>query len=240
MSKADPPSIPNQDPPLTTPPSESPQQEAEQWASAQHKLSLCLLVACPAIAVLPPRKLDLYTFGLATAWTLSLNQLIVEHSGKGMIEHTSSLRIPFTRATSASVSSGSDADRRYKDVQERLRREKLARAGEYQGVLRAQQRNGSGTAAAVVEETNAEEEERDTLVQRAWRAGEPKNWKEKRLEREKEVLTEGRGYSGLILDQIWDVWTWGEAEKQREREKQQRIRDELIEQAADDDRGTRS
>jgi hypothetical protein len=35
------------------------------------------------------------------------------------------------------------------------------------------------------------------------------DWKQKRDQKEKEALEEGRGYGGLIMDQIWEVWNWG-------------------------------
>ncbi|KFY30689.1 hypothetical protein V493_01738 [Pseudogymnoascus sp. VKM F-4281 (FW-2241)] len=38
-------------------------------------------------------------------------------------------------------------------------------------------------------------------------------WKAQRDEREKKAMEEGKGYGDLIVDQIWDVWTWGKGEK---------------------------
>lgn len=35
------------------------------------------------------------------------------------------------------------------------------------------------------------------------------DWKAQRDAREKKALEEGRGYGGLIIDQIWEVWNWG-------------------------------
>lgn len=48
------------------------------------------------------------------------------------------------------------------------------------------------------------------LVGRLWMGGEEEGWKERRDREEREALEEGRGYGGLILDQIWEVWNWGE------------------------------
>ncbi|KFY85672.1 hypothetical protein V500_08201 [Pseudogymnoascus sp. VKM F-4518 (FW-2643)] len=38
-------------------------------------------------------------------------------------------------------------------------------------------------------------------------------WKVQRDEREKKAVEEGKGYGDLIMDQIWDVWTWGKGDK---------------------------
>ena len=48
------------------------------------------------------------------------------------------------------------------------------------------------------------------------------DWKERRLKEEQEKLDQGEGYGGMIMDQIWDVWNWGEkkAEKLESKDKQ--------------------
>jgi hypothetical protein len=48
------------------------------------------------------------------------------------------------------------------------------------------------------------------------------DWKERRLKEEQEKLDQGEGYGGMIMDQIWDVWNWGErkAEKLEDKDKQ--------------------
>jgi hypothetical protein len=47
------------------------------------------------------------------------------------------------------------------------------------------------------------------IIEKVWMGNEPDDWKVKRDQKEKEALEEGRGYGGLIMDQIWDVWSWG-------------------------------
>ena len=85
-------------------------------------------------------------------------------------------------------------------MQERLRREREARdsrfdaqlAGKFEGAPR-EKRDG---------------EERGVL-KKVWYGQEGEDWKVKRDRREKQALEEGRGYGGLIMDQIWEVWDWG-------------------------------
>jgi len=50
-----------------------------------------------------------------------------------------------------------------------------------------------------------------SLGQRLWRGSEPDDWMEKRLRKEREALEDGRGYWGLITEQVWEVWNQGKS-----------------------------
>lgn len=47
------------------------------------------------------------------------------------------------------------------------------------------------------------------LARALWLGQEGDGWKERRVQEEREKLAEGRGYGGLIVDQIWEVWNGG-------------------------------
>lgn len=83
------------------------------------------------------------------------------------------------------------------EVRERLRRERALREGE----------------------GNADGEKEKGLVGRLWMGTEDEGWKERRLREEREALEEGRGYGGLIMDQIWEVWNWGKGKGKGQDEK---------------------
>lgn len=51
-----------------------------------------------------------------------------------------------------------------------------------------------------------EEVRKRGLLKGIWMGGESDDWVEERKRKEKEALEEGRGYGGLIMDQIKDVW----------------------------------
>ena len=75
----------------------------------------------------------------------------------------------------------------------------------------------SGTGVLQALEASKEEESRQKekgLLEKVWMGGEGDDWKAKRDQREKEALEEGRGYGGLIMDQIWEVWNWGKNRNQ--------------------------
>jgi len=44
------------------------------------------------------------------------------------------------------------------------------------------------------------------ILKSIWMAGERDDWVEQRARREKEVLEEGRGYGGLIMEQVKDAF----------------------------------
>ena len=56
---------------------------------------------CPVIALLPPRKLDLYTFSLGIGFYLSADHLITLRTGRGLVQNLSPMRtmeLPTDRA----------------------------------------------------------------------------------------------------------------------------------------------
>jgi uncharacterized protein YdaU (DUF1376 family) len=61
------------------------------------------------------------------------------------------------------------------------------------------------------------------LVERFWMGGEKEGWQEKRLEEERKAIESGKGYGGLIADQVREVWKGkgdGEGGKKGEGERQ--------------------
>ena len=115
------------------------------------------------------------------------------------------------------------------ETQERLRREKAARfekqlAGTKYGanapeakaqsaildsVAKQQQLSQNSPSASSDSVASTEEKEDRGVLQKIWYGQEGPDWKKKRDEKEKEALEEGKGYGGLIADQIWEVWNWG-------------------------------
>lgn len=49
--------------------------EADQLRPFRYKLALATIIGFPILASLPPRKLDIYTFGLGMGWVLALNEV---------------------------------------------------------------------------------------------------------------------------------------------------------------------
>lgn len=66
--------------------------ETDRYAKALHNTALIALVGCPVLILLPPRKLDFYTFGLCGATAYSANFLIREQTGRSIWQHVSQPR----------------------------------------------------------------------------------------------------------------------------------------------------
>jgi hypothetical protein len=104
---------------------------------------------------------------------------------------------------------------RYEVVQEQLRREK-------------EEKKGGGRR--LLDEEPAEDGDDDGLsrkpksaiekgLQTVWMGGEKAGWKERRLAEEQEKISQGEGYGGMIMDQIWEVWNWGKEKGEELEEK---------------------
>lgn len=52
---------------------------------------------------------------------------------------------------------------------------------------------------------------------KVWYGSEDRDgWKEKRDREVKEKFDEGKGIGDVIMDQIWEVWTWGKSEEKKD------------------------
>ena len=83
-----------------------------------------------------------------------------------------------------------------------------------------------GRRSGVLAEIRRKDEEAKGVLEKMWLGGEGEDWKKKRDEREKEALEDGRGYGGLIMDQIWEVWSWGKDKNEEIREKDEEVLEE--------------
>ena len=83
-----------------------------------------------------------------------------------------------------------------------------------------------------VQAAEKEKEKERGLVEKIWMGSEGEDWKAKRDQREKEALEEGRGYGGLIMDQIWEVWNWGRDKAEEVKEIDEKVVQERKEDKA--------
>ncbi|KAI9711743.1 MAG: hypothetical protein M1820_001888 [Bogoriella megaspora] len=170
-----------------TPPQLPPPTPQDQYHAVLSKLSLAGVLICPTLALLPPRKLDLYTFGLTFLFISSANNVTHTYTGTSIWER---IKERSSDSYAWRTGAGRMPTERAREVQRRLREEREER-GE-----------------------NVEKKKRGILG-RLWMGDETEGWKERRLREEKEAIEDGRGYGGLIMDQIRDVWR-GEAKEVEE------------------------
>lgn len=138
------------------------------------------VILCPIIAILPPRKLDLYTFTLGVGFYLSADHLSTLRTGRSLVQNLNPMR-PIGLPTE--------------------------RAKEMQKIL-AEEREKSRKSLAPKEGQAADKEGEKGVLEKLWMGDEKEGWRERRIEEEKKAFEEGKTFSDMIIEQIWDVWNW--------------------------------
>ena len=179
-----------------------------------HNTSLTMLFLAPALIALPPRKLDLYTVALAGSFVASANHLTKERTGRGLLGN-----VPFANASrpAAQKTKAEEFHEKYKAEKERRR-------------LLEEPVSASATTSAGRPPSALE-----TAAKELWMGGETEGWKERRLREEQEKINRGDGYGSMIIDQIWEVWNWGEKKGEEIKDKDK----EFLHRKGQDERARR-
>lgn len=165
--------------------------ETARYASTLHNLAVASVVIAPALALLPPRKLDVYTLTLTGITVYSANHLYRTSYGHSIWD-----RLSPTTSTEPGSSLPTD------------------RAREFQKQFRAREEERKRAQGGA-----ANEPDKRGLVDRVWMGSEKEGWSERREKEVQKKLDEGKGYGDIIMDQIWEVWNWGKAGEDGEGEK---------------------
>jgi hypothetical protein len=184
-------------------PPSNPTREA-QYRKVVFAASLGALVLCPAILMLPPRKLDIYTVALIAGTAMGGNQVFRECTGRSIVER---VRERAARAP-ASREGGTLPDA-------------AQRRGNLEGINSVGEREAGGRDTG-----NREDRRQKGVLEVVWMGKEKANWKEERDAKERKALEEGMGYGGLIVDQIWEVWNGGREKAERAKEAQKVVSEE--------------
>ncbi|CZR68270.1 uncharacterized protein PAC_18169 [Phialocephala subalpina] len=205
-----------QKPPSTSNPAPS-RDDILRW------VSYGALFVCPIIILIPPRKLDIYTLALLGGTFYGGNQVSRELTGISMLQRIQNR---------ANTFADSGLPPKALEMQKRLKEEKEWRDQQMKGGFgrslgREEVKSGEpgGVLAEVERKREQEEKERVErgLLEKLWMGEEGEDWKVKRDQREKEALDEGRGYGGLIMDQIWEVWNWGKDKNEEVKEIDEKV-----------------
>lgn len=188
-----------------TPPA-APTAEQLRYQQLIRYTSLGAAIICPLVIALPPRKLDFYTLGLLGVTGLCANQVAHEYTGQSLVQRAA-VRI-------SSLSPTELPSERAKEVQRRLKveRETQLLGSRRIGAADAGNVERLGADGKVLTALARQEEEREKergVLEKLWMGNEDVDWKAKRDAREKQALEEGKGYGDLIIEQIWEVWSWG-------------------------------
>ncbi|TKA23558.1 hypothetical protein B0A50_07137 [Salinomyces thailandicus] len=158
--------------------------ETQRYARTLHNVALLALFACPALALVPPRKLDFYTVGLVATTAYSGNYLLREQTGRTIWQHVRpDPRSPLEQDATAAIPATEQANLS-KELQ--YARHEMQRLKPESG----------GESGPVTSQLQASQSQRE-----AWK-----------VQREKEIQDDvdvGKGFGEMITDQIWEVWNWG-------------------------------
>jgi hypothetical protein len=157
-------------------------EQQARYNNMVRNLAIGGVILCPVIMLLPPRKLDLYTFSLSVGFYLSADHLCTINTGRGLVQQ-------FTSRT-AGIDLPTD------------------RAREMQKIIREEREKGRQTGVLSGEHGPSGGRQEKGVLGRIWMGDQPDDWKEKRMEEERKALEEGKGYMEMIFEQIWDVWNW--------------------------------
>ncbi|RDL39760.1 uncharacterized protein BP5553_04100 [Venustampulla echinocandica] len=178
-------------------------------AQVIHAVSVVSVIICPLILALPPRKLDIYTLALLTGTFTGGNQLAQTYTGRSIV----------ARIQEASMGKQTLPQLAYDTA---IAKEK-GTLGQKAFERRVDSRDGLAgrmnteaptTNTRILEELRRKKEAEEGANSRAVlensdpRAEKP-DWKKERDKREQDAFEEGKGYGDLIMDQIWEVWSWG-------------------------------
>ncbi|PCD37576.1 hypothetical protein AU210_006074 [Fusarium oxysporum f. sp. radicis-cucumerinum] len=164
-----------------------------------HNSAIAGAVIAPLAMLLPPRKIDLRFFVLASAFSLATNQLAYEYTG-------SSIYSRFGNRVGSIF--GTELPEGAQRTQRLLREHR-----EREAALKAR-----------LGQQNPQSEEEKTGVAKAlndvWMGGEERNWREQRAKEHQQKMEEGKGIGDIIMEQVADVWSgnWGKGAKKQDDE----------------------
>lgn len=193
-----------------------------------NKIAWGAAIGCPLLILLPPRKMDFYTFALICSTAISANHLRQQRTGLGIIDGMSlwmKEREERAAEKERQHSSGSKPGgflglpAEAREVQRRMREEQARGVGRWDV--------GAGNQATDAQDTLAKGSEsrppRRSALQGLWYGNEGSDWIEKRREEEARALEEGKSYAQMIGETIWEVWSGGKAEEERSEREMEKL-----------------
>ncbi|KAL4883387.1 hypothetical protein BJY04DRAFT_25265 [Aspergillus karnatakaensis] len=201
---------PNPDHPQTPTPTEptttTPNREAD-FKRFKDNAAIAFLITSPILLAIPPRRLNPSAIFHISAFTISLNHVTANYTGKSILDRLSDRIISRSTHNPAPsfLATGETAGlptEKAREIHAKIREAREARIKDEN--LGREER----------EKLLARQEHERGVVERVWMGNETGGWKERRLREEQKALDEGKGYGDLIKEHIWDVWTWGESRKE--------------------------
>lgn len=152
----------------------------QRYAQTLHNVALLAVVACPALALLPPRKFNFSTITLMGMTAYSADFLVRERSGRSIWQ---TMREPSVQRQDAALVPPTEQANLTKELQ--YARQEMQRL-----------KPDSSETGQVTSELQASQSQREV-------------WKAQREREIQDDLDVGKGFGEMITDQIWEVWNWG-------------------------------
>lgn len=196
------------------------QTRAKDFVRFKNYAAWTFVVAAPVLLAMPPRKLDLHSFALVSAFGVSANHLYRDQNpaGRGIMDE---LGVRYFGRDSTPTSAVPREERERKpviDVANLMGSLPTERAEKVQAQLRAAKEASMKTEAEREKYAAAKRFDERSLPEKIWMGSETEGWKERRLREEQEALAQGKGYGDLIMEHIWDVWNWGKPQDKKSHE----------------------
>lgn len=155
-----------------------------------HNAAIAGVIICPIIMLLPPRRLD-WRFGILSAgFSMSASQLAYDYTGRSIHQRI---------GDRMSKTFSSEMPEAARETQRRLREERMRKLGVSEEEMRRLEAQKRGKLEKLWYGTEATED-----------------WQKKRWEEHQQALEEGKGLSGIIMDQVKEVLP-GSKEKEDEK-----------------------
>jgi hypothetical protein len=165
--------------------------------------------------------MDVYTLGLMIGTAAGANQVTQEYTGRSIVTRWQE-RCAGVLKRSRGRADGVLRSERAGAAELRAEGEKILRGDIHTSDIASRvnaAESGRGSGSGVLDEIKRKRIEEDqSATQR-----DSNSWKAQRDKREREALEEGRTYADLILDQIWEVWNWGQDQVEDARKKDEEI-----------------
>lgn len=205
QDQTSPPSSPNSQTQPQEPPPQKDPLESIQATELLHKAALGVAILGPIAILLPGKsrfKFNIQNSILSTGTFWAYNQLAHDYTGKSIIARSN-------ERWGAILAAG-DA------LPTQAEKNKQLMAAEKERLWRIKE----GLPPLDLEGEKKQAEEKRGVLTKVWMGDEKDGWKEKRLDEERKALESGKGYSDLIVEQIWDVWnqTWRGGKKEEKGE----------------------
>lgn len=105
-------------------------EQQQRYERITRNLAIGGVILCPVIALLPPRKLDLYTFSLGIGFYLSADHLVTLRTGRGLVQN-----IPFVRAVDLPTDRARETQKIMREEREKSRKMLERKEEQEKGIL---------------------------------------------------------------------------------------------------------